>query len=433
MTPPKIANAINYIDADLVASADKAAIKAPVWKRFGALAAALLLVFSGVLLFSRSLGTEVNAVVALDVNPSIELEINQKERVVAVRANNADAVAVLDDMDLKDADINVAVNAIIGSMVTKGYLSMDRNSILLSVSSEDGERGEALKAAVLSDIQEQLAASRIEASVIAQSFTQDEQVQQRAQDNSISVAKATLLEKVMAAGLTDAHGVPYTYETLAGMSIHELKTLLEAKNTEVEGVESSGKANNNGFIGEEQALECVLSHAALLRDAISSLDIELDYDDRTMVYSVEFRVGNVEFEYEINATTGDIMEYEKESEDDPGEDDKPEDDKPPMDEPVPIGKEKALEIVREHLGVLWEVLDRIDIEFDYDEEAEAYCFEFRIGTIEYEYEIDAITGDIVKVEQESEDDRPWWDPRKWYDALTGKDKTEKDTETSPAA
>ena len=60
--------------------------------------------------------------IGIDVNPSVELSINRNGRVLKVRALNEDAVSIIDGMDLEGVDLNVAVNAVVGAMVTHGYL-----------------------------------------------------------------------------------------------------------------------------------------------------------------------------------------------------------------------------------------------------------------------------------------------------------------------
>ena len=67
--------------------------------------------------------TRVDSVIGLDVNPSIEISVNRKDKILETEALNEDAVTVLADMDLEGVDLNIGVNAIIGSMVRCGYLS----------------------------------------------------------------------------------------------------------------------------------------------------------------------------------------------------------------------------------------------------------------------------------------------------------------------
>lgn len=79
----------------------------------------------------------VASVISLDVNPSVELDVNRQEKVVSAVPLNADANEILDGMDLKGADLNVAVNAIMGSLLKHGYVDELANSILISVEDDD--------------------------------------------------------------------------------------------------------------------------------------------------------------------------------------------------------------------------------------------------------------------------------------------------------
>ncbi len=315
MKTPKIVNAMNYVEDDMITASEKRVAKSPVWKRWGAFAACFAVLACSV--FAAFLLGNVNAsaTVALDVNPSIELVLGRNERVKEVKALNEDAEKVVADMDFKGVDINVAVNAIIGSMLKNGYLTVDRNSILVSVNSKNAERAAALQSMIRADIEQILSAGGIEASVIAQSYDKNGTAKKIAEENNISIAKANLIEKILAAGLQDASGVPYNAETLAHLKVHELKLLLESKGMNLDGASSSGNAASS-YIGEEKALSLALEHAKISREQVKKIEIELDYERGVMVYDVEFKTAEFEFEYEINAETGEIIKTEREVEDD---------------------------------------------------------------------------------------------------------------------
>ena len=65
---------------------------------------------------------QIDSVIGINVNPSVELTINRRQRVLAAEALNQDGEAVMEDMDLTGVELNVAVNAVVGAMVTHGYL-----------------------------------------------------------------------------------------------------------------------------------------------------------------------------------------------------------------------------------------------------------------------------------------------------------------------
>ena len=102
-----------------------------------AIAAVFVLLIAGIFLaknFQGGSSGTLAAVVSFDVNPSIELSVDKNEKVLSAVGLNDDGREVLDGMELKDTDLDVAVNAIVGSMLQHGYLDDMANSILLSVS-----------------------------------------------------------------------------------------------------------------------------------------------------------------------------------------------------------------------------------------------------------------------------------------------------------
>ena len=114
---------------------------APKRRYMGAAAACLLLCLFSSLLFT----TVPSAAVYLDVNPSISLSVNYRNRVTGVTACNEDAEVILRDLDFRGTDLDVALYAILGSMVHNGYLTEEQDSILVSVSCANESRAAQLE------------------------------------------------------------------------------------------------------------------------------------------------------------------------------------------------------------------------------------------------------------------------------------------------
>ena len=68
-------------------------------------------------------------------------------------------------------------------------------------------------------------------------------------------------------------------------------------------------------IGYAKAKSIALNHAGLSENQAYDMDIELDDEDGKLVYEVEFKSGNMEYDYEINAATGAILKHETEIDD----------------------------------------------------------------------------------------------------------------------
>lgn len=73
-------------------------------------------------------------------------------------------------------------------------------------------------------------------------------------------------------------------------------------------------------IGREKAKEIALQQAGVTEAEVTWIEVERDYDDGRLEYNVEFRVGNKEYEYEVDAKTGQVFERDIDVEDDDWDD-----------------------------------------------------------------------------------------------------------------
>ena len=68
-------------------------------------------------------------------------------------------------------------------------------------------------------------------------------------------------------------------------------------------------------IGYAKAKSIALNHAGVSENKAYDMEIELDDEDGTLVYEVEFKSGGMEYSYEINAASGAILKHETEIDD----------------------------------------------------------------------------------------------------------------------
>ena len=67
-----------------------------------------------------------------------------------------------------------------------------------------------------------------------------------------------------------------------------------------------------GTLTKEEALSKALQHVNLKKDQVDLVKkVELDYEHGRKVYEVEFYKGGVEYEFDIDAETGAILDFEK--------------------------------------------------------------------------------------------------------------------------
>lgn len=363
---------------------------------FAAVAAVFVLLIAGIFIAKNNgLGTSSNAlaaVVSLDVNPSIELKVDNDEDVISATGLNADGKKVLEGMDLEDTDLDVAVNAIIGSMLKHGYLSEMQNSILLSVSGVEGYDANALETKLASEVNALLKGG----AVLSQNVTDaDASLVKKADEYGITVGKASLINEIVKNSKT------HSFEQLAGLTINELNLISE--NIKLGGIKSEGKASAKSYIGKDAALSAALKAAGLTKDQVKNIEIELDYEHGVMVYEVEFDRGYDEYDYDINAKTGAVVSYDNEIN---GKDVKStgssNKNTSTAKENV-IGNAAAKSAALKHAGVTESQATELKVELDREDGKLVYEVEFKSAGYEYDYEIDAVKGTVLQSDKELDD------------------------------
>lgn len=68
--------------------------------------------------------------------------------------------------------------------------------------------------------------------------------------------------------------------------------------------------SSGSYIGVDKAKSIALKHAGKSASSVSFTKAKLDKDDGKVVYEIEFRSGRTEYEYDIDAYSGKILEYD---------------------------------------------------------------------------------------------------------------------------
>ena len=77
--------------------------------------------------------------------------------------------------------------------------------------------------------------------------------------------------------------------------------------------EPAPQENSSGTVSEETAKETALATAGVRESDTTYLYVVPEYDDGRRVYNVEFMVGTTEYEFEIDAGSGQVLEYDADS------------------------------------------------------------------------------------------------------------------------
>ena len=188
-----------------------------------AAACAAIVVGLGALIYSLNAVTDSS--ISIDVNPSIEIITNKRDKVIKVNALNEDAEKVIGAMKLDDTGLDVTVNELVSAMVEYGYISADKRDILVTVENKNEEKAKSIRDRVDNDITEALIKLEIKPNLVSQTadrHKKNDDIQKQADENGISYGKALMISK-----LREKYPV-LADEKLETMSTHEILLLLDS-------------------------------------------------------------------------------------------------------------------------------------------------------------------------------------------------------------
>lgn len=145
-------------------------------------------------------------------------------------------------------------------------------------------------------------------------------------------------------------------------------------------------------VSSDQAKEIALQHAGMQENAVQFLKVEQDIDNGIKEYEIEFVGSNTKFDYSINADSGKIISHKHEM----------------MrhhngnhhHNAAGIDNNKATSLALQHANLHHNEIHRLNCYQEMEDGINVYKVKFWKDNTEYEYEIDAATGDILEFEVE---------------------------------
>ena len=183
--------------------------------------------------------------------------------------------------------------------------------------------------------------------------------------------------------------------TLSGKN-NSLVTDADSFNNTQNNTQNNNSQNNNSgsTISVEEAKNKALSHAGLSSSQVTFVKAKMDWDDRRQVYEVEFYTNDhKEYDYEIDAYTGEVVSYDYDAEGYSYT-------APNTGNGSYIGEEKAKSIALGQVSGA-SANNVAQVKFDYDDGRAEYEVKIIYNSMEHEFEIDALTGNIISRDSES--------------------------------
>ena len=219
-------------------------------------------------------------IVAVDVNPSVELRVNGFDRISGVTLKNDDAKALIDEASLKGKSVSDAVDTLTEKLCGDGYLTEDCNGVLVSVQGGD----DALCSKIVGSVEKATERAGFNYAVLYQTLDID------------ADGKSELITKL------DEKLDGLNTKELNSLSVQELIFLSESLDSLPDKTELYGKLN--GYRSAAQA-----KHDAGV-DNTSATQKIVRYAGQ-LAYKIVYTENGTTHKYIVSAATGEVLAHEK--------------------------------------------------------------------------------------------------------------------------
>ncbi|MEG0839216.1 MAG: hypothetical protein RSF33_05350 [Hydrogenoanaerobacterium sp.] len=161
----------------------------------------------------------VSSLITIDVNPSFELTVNRNDKILEIKALNADAVEFLNEKNFRGLALDNAVEVLFSDLAKSRYMNTDKNNILISVQNKDTAQQKKLEQALTIDIEKGLTSSGIKPNIVLQELNDNKEMQKEAHKYNVSSGKMQLVHKLY------KNNTAHSLEELAAMPLAQLLKL----------------------------------------------------------------------------------------------------------------------------------------------------------------------------------------------------------------
>lgn len=320
-------------------------------------AAALLLIVGAAGLYANLSADRY--IVAVDVNPSVELSVNGFDRISAVTLKNNDAKTLISEDDLKGKTVSDAVDTLTEKLCGDGYLNENSNGVLVSVHGGD----DALCSKIVGSVGKATERAGFNYAVLYQSLDDD------------ADGKAELIAKL------DGRFDDLSIEELSKLSVQELIFLAESLDSLPDKTELYGKLN--GYLSAEDA-----KHDAGV-DSASATQSIIRYAEQ-LAYEIVYIENGTTHKYVVSASTGEVLAHEKHgnsSSDSPGKNNSNNDGL--------LSADDILKIFKKTFGFVDAVLDDVHVTRSMRNGEPVYIVTYKVFGVTRSAVFDARTAEIL--------------------------------------
>ena len=205
-------------------------------------------------------------------------------------------------------------------------------------------------------------------------------------------------------GCSNTVGLNNSYESSTTTSLNNSSENTNSNTINTNNIPYSTNQNlpTQNTISSDEAKQIALQHANLSDNQVTFIKVSQDYDDGINKYEIEFYYNNTEYDYEINAYSGEILKFDYDAEYyNPSNTISYSNSQSSSTQNL-ISSDEAKNIALQHANLTDNQVTFIKVSQDYDDGINKYEIEFYYNNTEYDYEINAYSGEILKFDYDAE-------------------------------
>lgn len=251
----------------------------------------------------NNLMKQAASVFTIDVNPSIRIYVDADGNVIKAESVNQDGEEVVESIDIDGQNLDDAIEKILDKFFESGYLE-DTNSVLISIEKNAYKLSEKINEKINKTFEKH----GKDACIISQELDELEKeakkhIEDIAKKHGISEGKANIIDKIL------KEFPEFSEQELASLNMRDLSLMLEGISSEAkESFDKVGEALDDIYVGADKALEAAMADTVLSEPDLIFHTVYLSRAKGKMSYKVILIALEAEYEYDIDAESGVILE-----------------------------------------------------------------------------------------------------------------------------
>lgn len=371
-----------------------------------------------------------SGVLVLKINPELGIKYNEEGVVTVVEGRNSDGRELLEQYpDFVGKDSGLVLEELVGLIGEAGYFVEETEGepkqIVLELESGSILPEDEFLEKMTSNVQTAASNLNVDSNVLSNEdvMTLDEAKQIALDDAKVNAEDAKFDDQELDEEDEDllfelefyVNGYEYEYDVhaITGEIVKserdhdeeqaEKDQKSKENNTQKEKPsKQQAKAKKNNYISMDRAKQIAFNHAGINGKNARFDDQEFDVDDGVPSYELEFKVNGNEYEYDVHAVSGEILEAEHDIKQ-VQEQELKADQKPATKKSEQLSKDEAITIALKHAGLSRSQVQFDDVELDHEDGRLEWEVEFEAGNWDYEYEVDGDSRKIIDFDKKYDD------------------------------